>query len=241
MTSKRKTAKARAAGNHRSRQPATAGRATKPSADPRSSAAPTAAKTTSATTRAKPGTGDGAYEARTAAFVEHYIANGGNGTQAAISAGYAEKSAHVAASRLLKDDKVAAAIAQRRDKALASLELTTDLVLLELARIVRFDPRKLYKPDGSMKAVHELDDDTAAAIASVELDSQGRPTKVRGWDKNGALANAMRHLGLMKPETPLIPPAPPGPTINAQNVIVMGPMEAYQRMLKVAAKHVGAD
>src|SRR4051812_6766542 len=42
---------------------------------------------------------------RKAIFVAEYVKDG-NGTQAAIRAGYAAKSAHVAAYRLLKDDKV---------------------------------------------------------------------------------------------------------------------------------------
>ena len=39
-------------------------------------------------------------------FVTEYIKNGGNGTQAAIAAGYSEKSAYSQASRLLKSDEV---------------------------------------------------------------------------------------------------------------------------------------
>jgi phage terminase small subunit len=39
-------------------------------------------------------------------FVEAYLANDGNGTKAAITAGYGQKSAHVTASRLLKLPKV---------------------------------------------------------------------------------------------------------------------------------------
>lgn len=39
-------------------------------------------------------------------FVLEYMRNGFNGTEAAIAAGYAERSAHVQASRMLNDDKV---------------------------------------------------------------------------------------------------------------------------------------
>lgn len=39
-------------------------------------------------------------------FIQHYLANGRNGTQAAISAGYAPRSAAVTASELLKMDKI---------------------------------------------------------------------------------------------------------------------------------------
>ena len=39
-------------------------------------------------------------------FVTEFIKNGGNGTQAAIAAGYSERSAYSQASRLLKSDEV---------------------------------------------------------------------------------------------------------------------------------------
>jgi hypothetical protein len=48
------------------------------------------------------------------AFCRHYVANGGNGAKAARDAGFAEKSAHVTASRLLKDDRVQLRIAVLR-------------------------------------------------------------------------------------------------------------------------------
>ena len=50
-------------------------------------------------------------------FIKHYIANGGNGTQAAISAGYSPKTAGVAASKLLKSGNVP----QHVDKAVESV------------------------------------------------------------------------------------------------------------------------
>jgi len=48
-------------------------------------------------------------------FIDEYILAGcKKATQAAINAGYAEKSAHVSASRLLKNDKVIQAIKDRK-------------------------------------------------------------------------------------------------------------------------------
>jgi phage terminase small subunit len=49
------------------------------------------------------------------AFVTSYLVDG-NGTQAAIRAGYAKQSAHVTASQLLRKPKIAAAIAQAQTK-----------------------------------------------------------------------------------------------------------------------------
>jgi phage terminase small subunit len=43
---------------------------------------------------------------RQQAFIAHYLSNGGNGTQAAIAAGYARSSASVTASELLAKAKI---------------------------------------------------------------------------------------------------------------------------------------
>ena len=54
-------------------------------------------------------------------FVSEYVETG-NATQAARLAGYAERSAHVTGSRLLRNDKVAAAIEIERQTLRARLE-----------------------------------------------------------------------------------------------------------------------
>ena len=65
---------------------------------------------------------------REAAFAAQYVAKNGNGTQAAIAAGYAPKSAHVSASLLIRRPKV-----QRRIKRLTRRhEITADRVLTRL-------------------------------------------------------------------------------------------------------------
>lgn len=66
-----------------------------------------------------------------AKFVSEYL-RGGNGTRAAIEAGYAAGSAHVSASRLLKNDKVAAAVRTSRCELEAKHEMSRDRVVEEL-------------------------------------------------------------------------------------------------------------
>jgi phage terminase small subunit len=101
------------------------------------------------------------------------------------------KSVNEMASRLLKNVKVASTI------------LTVERTRAELARVCFSDVRKLCNPDGSFKKVNELDADTAAAVASFEVDEVEigdkvvrRTIKVKLWDKNAALDKAFRHLGL---------------------------------------------
>lgn len=76
-----------------------------------------------------------------------------NGTQAAIRAGYAKKSAHVTASRLLKKAKVSRAIRE----AVAERAMGVDEVLLRLADIARGSLEFFISPGGSIDVVAAKD------------------------------------------------------------------------------------
>ncbi len=69
--------------------------------------------------------------------------------------------------------------------------------------------RKLFDASGALKPVADLDDATAACIASIEVDTLfdgsgkereavGTTTKIKMWDKNSAAEKLMRHLGMFK-------------------------------------------
>lgn len=118
-------------------------------------------------------------------------------------------SAAVLASRLLKKVQIQQAIKERSAATVNRLEMTKDRIILEASRIALFDIRKLYRPDGSLKLPHELDDDTAAAISSIEIVEEfsgkggdreliGYTKKVKVVDKKGSVELAMKHLGLLK-------------------------------------------
>lgn len=49
------------------------------------------------------------------------------------------------------------------------MEIRADNVLQELAKLAFFDPRKFFNPDGSPKHITDLDEDTAAALAGLEV------------------------------------------------------------------------
>ncbi len=79
---------------------------------------------------------------------------------------------------------------------------TVDAVALlrESARIAFSTPVKLMKRKGRgyvVKLPHELDDDTAAAVASFEVDEKGK-IKYKFWDKNNAHERLFRHAGLFE-------------------------------------------
>lgn len=138
------------------------------------------------------------------AFVREYLIDL-NATQAAIRAGYSEKTAEKIGSENLKKPEIAAALAEHMKKRQEAVGLTAERVLLELARIATFDPRKLFDKDGLPIHINLLDDDTAAAICGIEVVTVGNAehglgqiTKYKISDKNTAISNAMKHLGLLK-------------------------------------------
>lgn len=144
---------------------------------------------------------------RKAAFVEAYIANGGNATDAAIRAGYSPKTADQQGSRLLKDVKVSSLLDKRRVALCTKLEISTERILQERARLSFFDVRKLFDKDGKPIPIHELDDDSAAAIAGLEVVEQFEGTgdnkqfvgylkKYKLSDKGASLTALEKHLGM---------------------------------------------
>ncbi|MBC2659797.1 terminase small subunit [Pseudomonas sp. MSSRFD41] len=150
-------------------------------------------------------------------FVDEYLIDL-NGTQAAIRAGYSERTARQIADQNMSKLVIKAEIQKRMKSRSERTEITQDMVLRELAKIGFSDIRKVVRwgetmvrmvdSDGEgpddMVPYHglalidstEVDDDTAAAIAEV---SQGRDgLKVKLHDKKGALVDIGRHLGMFK-------------------------------------------
>lgn len=148
--------------------------------------------------------------AKQAAFAAEYLKDF-NATQAAIRAGYAPKSARVEGSRLLTHPAVAALVAPKREEAVIEraeainrMVLSAERTRLEIARIAYFDPRRMFDKDGRPLGITELDDDTAAVVAGLEVVEERDPEgnvigHVKKWklaDKNAALEKAAKIGGL---------------------------------------------
>jgi phage terminase small subunit len=114
---------------------------------------------------------------------------------------------HENASRLGANRKVCARIAELAEKVTEKAVITKADVLKEASRLATFDIRRLYKEDGGLKAIHELDDETAAAIQGIEQVEQyegsgkdrvfvGYLHKYKICDKNAALEKLFKHFGL---------------------------------------------
>jgi phage terminase small subunit len=106
------------------------------------------------------------------------------------------------ASVLMAQGNVSARVAQFRKEVSEKSVVSQETVIKELQRIAFFDIRKLFNVDGTLKRVTELDDDTAAAIASIEVVDIGADgqlvlsKKFKTSEKLKALDLIGTHLGM---------------------------------------------
>jgi phage terminase small subunit len=125
----------------------------------------------------------------------------GNGTQAAIRAGYSKKSAYAMAAENLRKPQIIKAIAEGKKAAVERNKISIDRVIQEAARLALFDPRKMFHADGTPKSIHELDDDTAACVAGLDVvsigsgESVGTVLKYKLAPKGQAIDTLMKYLG----------------------------------------------
>ena len=144
------------------------------------------------------------------AFVAEYLIDH-NAAQAAIRAGYSIKGARQTAFKLLTKADIQAALEAKQATIDEKLEITAERTLKEIARVAFSDVRKLFDAKGNLRSLHELDDDTAATLAGVEIikttsvdgdddevSIEIQTHKIKIADKLSALDKLARHLGLFK-------------------------------------------
>jgi len=156
----------------------------------------------------KAGTSKAGGEQRKKDFVNMYFIYNQNGTQAAKSCGYSEKTAGEIAYAILKDPWVKEEIQRRRDQLSAYIALTAEEVMRGLGRAIRFDPGKLYNANGTLKKIHEIEEDTRLELEGADVDQiVSRRTgavvttsKVRFAKKSVAREQAMKHFRLFPSE-----------------------------------------
>lgn len=141
-------------------------------------------------------------------FVEEYLVDL-NATQAAIRAGYSRRGATVQGSTLLANPKIAEKVQAGRERLSKEAGVSQERVLKELVRIGFSDIRKIFDENGNLMHPQDIDDDTAAAIASIEVVT--RPLgegeieyvhKIKMSSKLDALEKIAKHLGLYKDPEP---------------------------------------
>lgn len=141
-------------------------------------------------------------------FAREYVANGGNGTRAAIAAGYSTPAE--TGSRLIRHPNVRALIdalrqeqREAQDMQLRARHLTKDRILEELAVIAGFDLGEciVQGPDGPYLDASRINEQHTRALASIETErTNGKTTKVKvkAVDKLRALDMLMDHYGMKR-------------------------------------------
>lgn len=137
-------------------------------------------------------------------FVSEYLVDL-NSAAAARRAGYSEKTARSQGQRLLTNVDIQAAIEKAMDGRSERTEITQDQVIQELAKLAFGNIKNYYDEDGNLLSPHELSDDVAATITSVDekilkkgSGANGETVilerKVRMADKKASLELLGKHL-----------------------------------------------
>lgn len=156
-----------------------------------------------------------------ARFVREYLIDL-NGTQAAIRAGYSAKTSRQIADENLSKPYIAAELQTAMAERAKRTEVTADRVLAEFARLGFSDVRRIFTSTGGLQLPTEMDDETAAAVQSVEVVTRRVPGdgeqvehihKIKLADKIGALTQIGRHLGMFIDKTE---------HVGSLNVVIQG-------------------
>lgn len=167
-------------------------------------------------------------------FVGEYLVDF-NATAALMRCGWSPHTANQNSVYFLRKPHVRAAIEKSIKRMEAHTVVSATRILEEVLRIATADPRRVMNDDGSMKQLQELDEDTARAVASLEVVTKpGRgeepPTithKLKFWDKGRATDTLLKSLGKLID----------GVQVNNTTVVGVGPgaLEAA-RMLELENK-----
>ncbi|MFB6272696.1 MAG: terminase small subunit [Salinibacter sp.] len=125
-----------------------------------------------------------------------------NGTQAAIRAGYSEKTAAQQAARLLNNVKIQQVIESRIAEHLARTNENAYSVFRELKSIGHLDLRDVLEwgPDGvRLKPSDEIPEEAAKAISQITVTptKNGPRVELKAHDKNRALEMLAKYFGFL--------------------------------------------
>ncbi len=121
-----------------------------------------------------------------------------NATQAAIKAGYSKRNARSQGNENLTKPDIIAYLEILR-KSPEFIRITPEMVINELCSIAFQDVRKLFTSFNKIKGIEDLDEATARAVASFEINKDKNgivTTKIKMFDKKAALDSLARTLGM---------------------------------------------
>lgn len=138
------------------------------------------------------------------AFLEEFPKDQ-NATQAAIRAGYSQRTAHVQGARVLKrlHEQIRLEVRgqENRPSTTNAREAAFARYVKEIERLSYFDARKFYDSFGNPLEIPELGDDEAAVIAGFEVceqfEGKGESRKAVGYVRRFKLADKIAALSLL--------------------------------------------
>lgn len=147
-------------------------------------------------------------------FVKEYLIDL-NATQAAIRAGYSQKTANEQGARMLANVSIQEEIQKEMNKRANRIEITADKVLQEIAKLAFVNVKDLYDEKGNLKDITDLDDNITSAISSIKVQQKAGDMKIslnsneapiqhideqvkeiKLWDKKASLELLGKHLKL---------------------------------------------
>jgi len=129
-------------------------------------------------------------------FIDAYITNGGNATNAAIQAGYSPKSATSKGSQLLREVNVSSALQARRAEINAALGLDAEETLRQARVIERANLNVFLDGKGRVLPPAEWPAEWRCAVQSYEWTRYG--PKIKLFEKASARDLLAKNQGLLK-------------------------------------------
>jgi len=148
-------------------------------------------------------------EEETAEYAERISARGNLELQAAE---IVARKTVLPIDRCSSDPRLQAAIAKKTQERLAAADITAGKVMHAIGRIAFADIRRAFDDEGGMVPINQLDDDTAMAISSVDVETKVERTltegmrsvtsvkKLRMSDRMSALTLLAKHFKLVGDE-----------------------------------------
>lgn len=136
-------------------------------------------------------------------FISEYLIDF-NATRAAIAAGYSSKTAAVQGARLLINANVKAEIEKRQSELSASLNITKEKIVSELALLGFSSLADIFDIEslkaGEIEIKDDFDIENLKAISSLKVGKSG--LSIKAYDKIRALELLGRHLGMFDGPAP---------------------------------------
>lgn len=125
-----------------------------------------------------------------------------NATQAAIKAGYSERSARVTGARLLTYADISKYINKKLDETKKKLQLTEEKVLDEIRKLAFSDLKDYVNGGNNILEIKGLSNEKTAAIQGIKIEERtikGQTIvnqEIKLYNKLDALEKLAKHLGL---------------------------------------------